>query len=72
MALAAGGLSGIDVREVIPLAVAALVLYLLVRRGGMRAWHAAACVLAGVLIAGSVIGPQVSGLLSQVSGGYLP
>jgi hypothetical protein len=64
-------LSGIDVRGLLPLAAAALALYLL-HRNGLKTSHAVACVLAGVLIAGSVIGPQISGLLSQISGGYLP
>jgi len=61
----------VNVQALVPLAVAGVALYLLHRRG-LKTWHAVICVLAGVIIAGSVIGPDISSLLSQVSGGFLP
>jgi hypothetical protein len=62
----------VPVSSLVPLAAVAGVVYLLHRFGGMKLWHAAVCVLAGVVLAGSLIGPQLSAILSQLSGGTLP
>ncbi len=56
--------------SLIPLAVIALVVYLL-QRNGMQLWHAFACLVLGVILAGSVLGPNISSILSQLSGGRL-
>ena len=61
----------LNLSSLIPLAVVALVVYLLHRHQGMRLWHAIACLLAGVILAGSVVGPDISNVLSQLSGGRL-
>jgi uncharacterized membrane protein YfcA len=57
--------------SLIPVAVVALVVYLLHRHQGMRLWHAVVCLLAGAVLAGSVVGPDISSVLSQLSGGHL-
>lgn len=57
--------------SLIPVAVVALVVYLLHRYQGMQLWHAIVCLLAGVVLASSVFGPDISAVLSQFSGGRL-
>jgi hypothetical protein len=47
------------------------VVYLLHRHQGMQLWHAIVCLLAGAVLAGSVFGPDISDVLSQLSGGHL-
>jgi hypothetical protein len=47
------------------------VVYLLHRRQGMQLWHAIVCLLAGAVLAGTVLGPDISSVLSQLSGGRL-
>jgi hypothetical protein len=54
-----------------PLGIIALVVYLLHRQQGMQLWHAVVCLLAGVVLAGTVLGPDISNVLSQLSGGRL-
>jgi drug/metabolite transporter (DMT)-like permease len=61
----------VTLSSLIPVAVVAVVMYLL-HRSGMKAWHGAVCVLAGVVLAGSVIGPQLSAILFTLSGRILP
>ena len=62
----------LNLSSLIPLAVIGLVVYLLHRHQGMQLWHAIVCLLAGVVLAGSVFGPDISNVLSQLSGGHLP
>jgi uncharacterized membrane protein YfcA len=61
----------LSLSSLIPLAVVALVVYLLHRHQGMQLWHAIVCLIAGAVLAGSVIGPDISNVLSQLSGGRL-
>ncbi len=61
----------LNLSTLIPLAVVAIVVYLLHRYQGMQHWHAIVCLLAGAVLAGSVIGPDISNVLSQLSGGHL-
>ena len=60
----------LNLPTLLPLAVVALVVYLL-QRNGMQLWHAFACLLLGVVLAGSVLGPNISSILSSLSGGRL-
>ena len=60
----------LNLSSLIPLAVVAFAVYLL-HRQGMQLWHAVVCLLLGVVLAGSVIGPDISSVLSQLSGGHL-
>ena len=57
--------------SLIPLAVIALVVYLLHRHSGMQLWHAIVCLVAGVVLSGTILGPDISNFLSQLSGGRL-
>ena len=66
-----GGTPNLTLSSLIPLAVIAIVVYLLHRHSGMQLWHAIVCLLAGVVLAGTILGPQISSILSQLSGGHL-
>ena len=63
-------LSGLNGAALIPLAGVALVVWLMHRRG-LEIWQALVCIVLGVIVAGTALGPTISSLLSQVSGGYL-
>lgn len=63
-------LPGLNAAGLIPLAVVALVVWLMHRRG-LEIWQAIVCIVLGVIVAGTTLGPAISGLLSQLSGGYL-
>ncbi len=58
----------LNLPNLIPLAVVAIGVYLL-QRNGMQLWHAFVCLLLGVVLAGSVLGPNISSILSSLSGG---
>lgn len=60
----------LNLPNLIPLAVVAIGVYLL-QRNGMQLWHAFVCLLLGVVLAGSVLGPNISSILSSLSGGRL-
>ena len=70
LSAAAASLPALNLPSLIPLAVIALVVYLLQRRG-MQLWHAIVCLVLGVILTGTVFGPQISSILSQLSGGHL-
>ena len=55
----------------IPVAVIALVLFGLVRWAGAQAWHLLVAVVLGVILSGTVLGPDIHNILSQLSGGRL-
>ena len=55
----------------IPVAVIALVLFGLVRWAGAELWHLLVAVVLGVILSGTVLGPDVRNILSQLSGGRL-
>ena len=59
-----------NLSSMIPLAVIAFVVYLL-QRSGMQLWHALVCLVLGVALAGTILGPDISSILSQLSGGHL-
>ena len=60
----------LNLSSLIPLAVIALAVWLL-QRNGMQVWHAIVCLILGVVLAGTVLGPDISNVLSQISGGHL-
>ena len=72
LSAAAVSMPALTFSSLIPVAVAALAVYLLHRYQGMQLWHAIVCLLAGTVLAGSVVGPDISSVLSQLSGGRLP
>ena len=63
-------LPALNLSTLIPLAVVAGGVYLL-QRNGMQLWHAFACLVLGVILAGTAFGPQISSILSSLSGGHL-
>ena len=71
LSAAAVSMPALTLSSLIPVAVVAIVVYLLHRYQGMQLWHAIVCLLAGVVLAGSVFGPDISAVLSQLSGGRL-
>ena len=70
LSAAALNLPALNLSTLIPLAVIALVVYLM-SRNGLQLWHAIACLILGVILAGTVLGPDISGILSQLSGGRI-
>ena len=63
-------LPGLNAAGLIPLAVVAFIVWLMHRRG-LEIWQAIVCLVLGVIVAGTTLGPAISSLLSQLSGGYL-
>jgi len=63
-------LPGLNAAGLIPLAVVAFIVWLMHRRG-LEIWQAIVCIVLGVIVAGTTLGPAISSLLSQLSGGYL-
>ncbi len=63
-------MTALNLPNLIPLAVVAIGVYLL-QRNGMQLWHAFVCLLLGVVLAGSVLGPNISSILSSLSGDRL-
>jgi hypothetical protein len=61
----------LNLSNLIPLAVIALVIYLLHRHSGMQLWHALVCLVLGAILSGTILGPDISSILSQLSGGRL-
>jgi type IV secretory pathway VirB2 component (pilin) len=55
----------------IPIAVVALALWGLVQWAGARPWHLLVAVVLGVILSGTVLGPDIHQLLSQLTGGRL-
>jgi len=55
----------------IPVAVIGLVLWALVQWAGARLWHLLIAVVLGVVLSGTVLGPDITTILSQLSGGRL-
>jgi len=71
LSAAALNLPALNLSTLLPLAVVAGGVNLLHRHQGMQLWHAIVCLVLGVILAGTFIGPQISSLLSQLSGGHL-
>ena len=59
-----------DLNTLLPIAVIGLILWGLSRRGA-EMWHLLVAVIAGVVLSGTVLGPDVHQILSQLSGGHL-
>ena len=55
----------------VPVAVIALGLWALVQWAGARLWHLLVAVVLGVILSGTVLGPDITQILSQLSGGRL-
>jgi H+/gluconate symporter-like permease len=55
----------------IPVAVVALLLWGLARFTTAELWHLLAAALLGVVLSGTVLGPDIHTMLSQLSAGHL-
>ena len=55
----------------IPVAVIGLVLWALAQWAGAQLWHLLIAVVLGVILSGTVLGPDITTILSQLSGGHL-
>jgi hypothetical protein len=60
------------VSTLLPIVVAGGAVYLVHRHGGMKLWHALVCVLAGLILAPTFIGTDITTFLSQITGGRFP
>lgn len=60
-----------SVATFIPVAVIALILWAVARWGHAPVWALLVAVLLGVILSGTVLGPDIANLLSQLSGGRL-
>ena len=61
----------LNLSSLIPLAIVALVVYLLHRHRACSSGTPSCASSRGVVLAGSVFGPDISSVLSQLSGGRL-
>ena len=57
--------------DLIPVAVIALVLYGLHRWRGAEMWILLVAVVLGVILSGTIVGPDIHNIVSQLSGGRL-
>jgi hypothetical protein len=57
--------------SLLPVAVIALALWGLVQWPGARLWHLIVAVVLGVILSGTVLGPDIHQMLSQLTGGRL-
>ncbi len=55
----------------IPLVLIALALWGLVRFTSSELWHLLVAVVLGVVLSGTILGPDIQNVLSQLSGGRL-
>ena len=58
-------------QALIPLAVVALIVWALVQFTAARLWHLLVAVVLGVILSGTILGPDIHQILSQLSGGRL-
>jgi hypothetical protein len=58
-------------QALIPVAVIALILWALVRFTAAELWHLLIAAILGVILSGTILGPDISNVLSQLSGGRL-
>lgn len=58
--------------SLVPVALAIGAVYAVHRFGRMKIWHALVCVLAGLVLASTFLGADLTSFLSQISGGRLP
>ena len=70
LSAAAASLPSLNLSTLIPVAVVVGGVYLMHRRG-LEIWQAIVCIVLGVIVAGTVLGTNISGILSQLSGGRI-
>ena len=57
--------------QLAPVALIVVVLWAMVRYTAAELWHLLVGVVLGVILSGTVLGPDISTILSQLSGGHL-
>ena len=57
--------------QLAPLALIVVVLWAMVRYTAAQLWHLLAGVVLGVILSGTILGPDITTILSQLSGGHL-
>ena len=55
----------------IPVALIAVALWAMVRYTAAQLWHLLVGVVLGVIASGTILGPDITTILSQLSGGHL-
>ena len=57
--------------QLAPVALIVVVLWAMVRYTAAELWHLLIGVVLGVILSGTIIGPDITTILSQLSGGHL-
>jgi len=57
--------------ELAPVALIVVALWAMVRYTAAQLWHLLIAVVLGVILSGTVLGPDITTILSQLSGGHL-
>jgi hypothetical protein len=60
-----------ELAQLAPVALIAVALWAMVRYTAAQLWHLLAGVVLGAILAGTILGPDLTTILSQLSGGHL-
>jgi hypothetical protein len=60
-----------ELAQVAPVALIAVAMWAMVRYTAAQLWHLLIAVVLGVILSGTVLGPDLTTILSQLSGGHL-
>ena len=57
--------------QIAPVALIGVALWAMVRYTAAQLWHLLVAVVLGVILSGTILGPDITTILSQLSGGHL-
>ena len=60
-----------DLAPLAPVALIVAALWAMTRYTAAQLWHLLAGVVLGVILSGTILGPDITTILSQLSGGHL-
>ena len=60
-----------DLAQLAPVALIVAALWAMTRYTAAQLWHLLAGVVLGVILSGTILGPDITTILSQLSGGHL-
>jgi len=60
-----------DLAQLAPVALIGAALWAMTRYTAAQLWHLLAGVVLGVILSGTILGPDLTTILSQLSGGHL-
>ena len=60
-----------ELAQLAPVALIVVALWAMVRYTAAQLWHLLAGVFLGVILSGTILGPDITTILSQLSGGHL-